>query len=122
MNCQEIKKLIPIYLDGELQHQESHSVREHLTGCPACQKELEAFEASWAMLGEAEDIEPQPGFVGRFWTRLALEQSWCEKVLGGLRENVRKKSLAPALVTACVVMIVGSLALRNYFQAQQTNL
>ncbi len=121
MDCRAIKKMIPIYLDGELQPQENQSVKDHLAGCPACQRELEAFNESWDMLGELGDIEPQPGFVGRFWTRLSCEQSWQERFWQGLSESFSKRRLVPALATACVVVIVGSFALRNYFQVRQTN-
>lgn len=121
MDCQEIKKLIPVYLDKELEPQESQQVREHLSGCPACQKELEAFEESWAMLGELDEVRPEPGFVGRFWTRLALEQSWQERISEAVRNGLFQKRLIPALATACIVVIVGSFALNNYFRIQNTD-
>lgn len=121
MDCQEIKKLIPVYLDKELEPQESQQVREHLSGCPVCQKELEAFEESWAMLGELDEVRPEPGFVGRFWTRLALEQSWQERISEAVRNGLFQKRLVPALATACIVVIVGSFALNNYFRIQNTD-
>ncbi|MCK5013849.1 MAG: zf-HC2 domain-containing protein [Candidatus Omnitrophica bacterium] len=121
MDCQGIRKLIPIYLDKELEPQESQQVREHLSGCPECQKEFGAFEESWAMLGELSDIRPEPGFVGRFWTRLALEQSWKEKVLGAVSNGLIKRRLVPVLVTACIVVITGSFVLHNYFRIQTTD-
>ncbi|MCK5081630.1 MAG: zf-HC2 domain-containing protein [Candidatus Omnitrophica bacterium] len=121
MDCQEIKKLIPVYLDKELEPQESQQVREHLSGCPSCQKELEAFEESWAMLGELDEVRPEPGFVGRFWTRLALEQSWQERISEAVRNGLFQKRLVPALAMACIVVIVGSFALNNYFRIQNTD-
>lgn len=121
MDCREIKKLIPIYLDKELEPSESHEVREHLSACPACQKEFEAFEASWAMLGELDEIHPQPGFVGRFWTKLAQEQSWYEKIFEAVGNSFVKQRLVPVLVTACLVIIVGSFSLYNYWQIQKTD-
>ena len=121
MDCQEIKKLIPIYLDKELEAKERQQVMEHLSVCPACQKEFEAFEKSWAMLGELDDIRPEPGFVGRFWTRLALEQSWQGKVSEAVKNGLFKRRLVPALVTACIVVIMGSFVLHDYFQIQSTD-
>ena len=94
---------------------------EHLSECTVCQKEFKAFEESWAMLGELDEIRPEPGFVGRFWTGLSLEQSWQEKVSEAIRNGLFKRRLAPVLATACIVMIVGSVALRSYFQIRNTN-
>lgn len=120
MDCQKIKKLIPIYLDKELEPQESQVVKDHLADCQACQKELEAYEQSWAMLGEVEEIQPNPGFIGRFWTHLSLDQSWHEKLFGGIKESLGKRRLVPALVMACVIVVIGSFSMNNYFQAQRT--
>lgn len=121
MDCQEIKKLIPIYLDKELEPKESQQVKEHLSACSACQKEFEAFAESWAMLGELDEIRPQPGFVGRFWTKLAEEQSWQERILEVVKGGLLKQRLVPVLVTACLVVIVGSFSLYHYWQIQGTN-
>lgn len=121
MDCKDIKTLIPVYLDNELEPQESQLVRNHLADCPHCQNEFEAYERSWAMLGEIEDIQPEPGFIGRFWTRLSLEQSWHEKLIGAVQENLLKNQLIPALATACIIVVMGSFALNNYFQTQKTN-
>ncbi len=120
MNCQEVKKLMPVYLDKELEPQESQLVKDHLAGCPACQNELEIFERSWAMLDTLEDLPPDPGFVGRFWTRLSTEQSWHEKWLEGIQEKWLNKQLVPVLVTACVFVIVGSFVMNNYIHMQRT--
>jgi predicted anti-sigma-YlaC factor YlaD len=124
MDCREIIKLIPAYLDGELGLQEGRSVKDHLDGCPACRKELEAFERSWAVLSEADEISPQPGYVGRFWAKLALEQPWYGKVLqkltvAGARRAFRQ--FAPTLLTICVVTIVVGFAARRYLHIQTTN-
>lgn len=121
MICRKIKKLIPVYLDGELGPQENRLVRDHLAGCPACREELEAFKDSWAMLGELDGIEPQPGFVGRFWTKLSLEQSWHERVLRWARENLVQKRLVPAFAAVCFIMAAGVFAGHNYLRIQDTN-
>ncbi|MBN1869101.1 MAG: zf-HC2 domain-containing protein [Candidatus Omnitrophica bacterium] len=121
MDCQKIKKLIPIYLDKELEPKEMQAVREHLAACLACQKELKAFEESWAMLGDLNDIHPKPGFVGRFWKKMALEQSWQEKIIEAMKNSFFKKPLIPALVTACMIVIAGSFVFYNYSQMRGTN-
>jgi len=106
MDCHAIEKLIPLYLDEELDSQEYQFVKGHLAGCPICQKELQAFEKSWAMLDDLEGIEPQPDFVGRFWTRLSLEKSWVEQARERIDELLFNKRLLPALATICTVIII----------------
>jgi len=120
MSCEKIKTMIPLFLDGELDVKESQQVREHLPGCAACQKELKAYEQSWAMLDHVEDIQPKPGYVSRFWTMVSKEQSSGERILQGIKESLLKRPLAPAFVTACVIVSVGLFALRNYLQIQDT--
>jgi hypothetical protein len=121
MDCREIKRLIPIYSDGESEPKESQAVKDHLTGCLTCQKELEAFEQSWAMLGEIEDVQPNPGYVGRFWTRLVLERSWHERILEGVKDGLFKKRLVPAFVAACVMVTAGFFSMHNYLQVREAD-
>ena len=121
MDCHAIEKLIPLYIDEELDSQEYQSVKAHLAGCPICQKELQAFEKSWAMLDDLEGIEPEPGFVGRFWTRLSLEQSWHEQFWNRIRELLFNKRLMPALATICTIIIIGTFTLHNYLQIRGTD-
>jgi len=121
MECHEIQKLIPLYQDEELESQEHQLVKGHLAGCLSCQKEFQALEQSWAMLGELEEIEPQPGFVGQFWTDLSLQETWSEKFRRQIQDIMPNRQLMPALATACVVMVVGFLTFHNYQQIKGTD-
>lgn len=121
MNCERIKTLIPAYMDEELQPNEMNEVREHLSVCAACQKEFEAFQESWSILGELDEIQPEPGFIGRFWTKLSFEQSWQEKVKGAMENMFSGRRLVPVLATLCVMIMAGSFAGRHYVQQQKTN-
>ncbi|OGX37716.1 MAG: hypothetical protein A3G91_01930 [Omnitrophica WOR_2 bacterium RIFCSPLOWO2_12_FULL_50_9] len=122
MRCVEIKKLIPVYLDGESDPQETMAVKEHLASCAACQKELHALERSWKMLGEWQNIEPSPGYVSRFWTRVSLQRPWRERVARGIQESLeglRRKRLAPVFAAVCVLVFTGIFSLRNYWQMRE---
>lgn len=44
MNCEEFKKGIDEYLDGELKEKESSEFERHLESCQRCRKELMSFE------------------------------------------------------------------------------
>ena len=122
MNCQEIKKLIPLFLEDGLDASEVQLVRGHLSTCLDCQKEKELYERSWDVLEKWEDIELTPGFVSRFWTELSVRTPWHEKVMVACKESLSSKRFAPALVTLSIVIIVGILSFRNYsFNVQETN-
>ena len=121
MKCLEIKKLIPDYLENELQPKERQIVARHLEGCSGCQKELEAFEKSWAFLAQWESVPPQPDYISRFWTEVSLRQPWHRKVLETFKNYVpRNRFLMPSLATVCLILIMGLFAVRNYFSIQNS--
>ena len=119
MDCKEIKKYLSDFLEGELQHMQSQSVRKHIEACESCRRELELYEKSWELLRAWEDEEPEAGFVGRFWTRLAKETTWHERIADGLKKVSLRSRLAPALVMVCTVILVGSLIVSNYLNRQE---
>ena len=122
MSCTEIKKLIPVYLDGELGQEETLLVKEHIASCAACQKELHALERSWKMLGEWKNIDPAPGYVSRLWTKVSIQRPWHEEAaqkVGEALDRLRRRRLAPVYVAVCVLLITGGFSLRNYWQMRE---
>ena len=80
-DCQVVKGKLGRFLDGELQLQESSTVRAHIEGCPGCQQELKTLQALSASL-DAVSVPPVPasavdiimaqvrqegGGIGRSW-------------------------------------------------------
>ncbi len=121
MDCQKIQKLIPLYLDANLEDRESQTVREHLKDCPHCQNELDLFEKSWDLLSKWEDVEPDPGYTSRFWTRLSSERAWHEQLLVNFKEFFAMKKRPLAWATASVAAIVCALTFSNYLMTFKTN-
>lgn len=111
MTCKTIRKFISLYLDNQLESKELEQVRQHTTGCADCQKELAAYEQSWQLLSEYKDIQPQPNFMGRFWTRVAAQKTWQEKFLEQWNFGVWQKSWAYVRVGLCLAVLVGSVVL-----------
>lgn len=123
MRCDQARKIIPVYMDGELGREEAMLVKEHIASCAACQKERHALERSWKMLEEWKDIEPAPGYVSRFWTKVALQRPWHEEVgqrIGETLDGLRRRRLVPVYAAVCVLLITGILSLRNYWQMRET--
>jgi len=114
MDCQKIQKLIPLYLDSDLEDRQLQTIKEHLKECPHCQRERDFFEKSWDLLSEWEDIEPNPGYKFRFWTRLSSERAWYEQPLLNIKEFFATKKRLLTWATVSVVIIVCVLTFSNY--------
>jgi hypothetical protein len=55
---------------GELAQRETERVREHLSACPGCARELAELEELYKKLDRMEDIQPSPGFEAQFWRKV----------------------------------------------------
>ena len=121
MDCVNFKKLIPAYSDSELPAETTESVKKHLKGCSACSKELALIKDTWEMLADFEEIEPQPGYVGRFWTKLSLKKTWGEQFWAGLEIEFHKRKWMPAMAAICIVAMVGALSVNHFLQLQKTD-
>lgn len=121
MDCQKIQKLIPLYLDVKLEDREFQTVREHLKDCTHCQKERDLFKKSWDLLSTWEDVEPDTGYISRFWTRLSSERTWYEQFLLNFKEffAVKKRPLAWVMVSMAIIVCV--LTFSNYLMEIKTN-
>ena len=68
---------ISLWLDEELSAPEVAELEAHLAGCPACQQTHQTMQRVDTLLhsGSKVLIAPAPGFVQRFETRLAQQQT-----------------------------------------------
>ncbi len=115
MDCREIKPLLSEYQEGSLSEALQASVKAHLDGCPLCREELQLFENAWDMLREVPEIEPQPGYVGRFWARVAERESRPQPLTEGLQALWGSLWNVPALAAICVVLVIGLFSIRNVY-------
>lgn len=110
MNRDEIRQLLPLYIEGELEPSLMEEVKGVLSQDFELQKEASALQQSWEMLDEWEGIEPKANYVSRFWTRLSSEESWLDK----FKRVMDMKRLVPTLATACIVILVAAVVLQQY--------
>lgn len=123
MRCNKFKKLIPDFLENQLNPRIHREVFEHLQVCEACAKEKELYEKSWQLAGELEEIDPEPGFKMRFWNRLVREsKSKTRPILDvyGLLGLLRNWRVVAA--TVATIIIVVAVALPNYLQFRSADL
>ncbi len=59
MNCESVRRDIPLFLYGELSVEGEQALQDHLDGCAECRKALEAEKALHEILDQRE-IEPSP--------------------------------------------------------------
>ena len=116
MDCQEIKKQIPIYLDQELETAKHREVETHLLGCPDCRREARAIEQSWDLLGKIEALEPDPNYIARFWRSVDAQMPWHAKIFKNVQSIFLQRRWVPALAGTVIVVLVSTLATVQYLQ------
>lgn len=119
MDCKHIKNQISAYLDNELQPKEREQVKNHLNLCSDCCREFELMEKNWKMLKNLDMVEPSQNYISRFWSELSSRQTWYQKAVDVVKNIIFARRLV--FVYALICVVIGALALRNYFQVQQTN-
>jgi anti-sigma factor RsiW len=107
MKCSDIRNLLSLYLDDALDEPERGRVAAHLAGCADCRREAEILSKSWEMLGELDEIEPNPFYVSRFYARLAERRPWYAPWVDALRSLSARRRLLPALAAVCLVAVIG---------------
>lgn len=122
MECPEIIKLIPLFLDDAVEGDQRTDIQVHLSSCPNCQNELRAFRRSWDALKQGPVLEPDPDYVSRFWTNLSARTPLHRKAWGLLDRFVLVPRLVPVWATAFVLIVVSVFVVRNYSQIQETEM
>ncbi len=102
MGCGRIRRELAAYVQGDLKVDRRDGIERHLEDCAGCRREAEMLRRSWSLLDAWTVGEPEPGYVSRFWKRMAAE--------AGTRPSasVRREfwpRLAGVLVLTCVVAI-----------------
>jgi len=59
MDCRAAVRLIPAFLDGELQPAKRALLSDHLASCDSCRAEMAAMNRAMDVLGEVRSVEPE---------------------------------------------------------------
>ncbi len=113
MKKSEIRKLIPLYLEGELSESEAQIVKEAITSDPILQKEAHELQRTWNLLCEVDEIEPQDDYVSHFWTELSQRESFKYRFSMFFKRHTLAKKFIPAFFMLAVVVLVGVFTLRG---------
>ncbi|MBL7130254.1 MAG: zf-HC2 domain-containing protein [Candidatus Omnitrophica bacterium] len=120
MKCHKIRELIPEFLEGHLDPRENKEMLKHLKICEHCTKEKMLLEETWRLIGEWQDIEPEPYFKTRFWNRLVTEKTEVQAPSINIFGLAKRWSVA--LATATIIIIAVSFILPRYFQTKSTEM
>jgi predicted anti-sigma-YlaC factor YlaD len=116
MECHEIKKLIPVFLDHELSDADDQQVKAHLLNCPDCQREARAIEKSWDLLGELKAVEPDPNYMARFWQSVDVQMPWYSKIYENVQAVFLQRHWVPAMAGAVIVVMISTIATMQYLK------
>jgi anti-sigma factor RsiW len=104
MKCRSVQKNLSAYQDRELEPKEQEQVRSHLLSCRACREQFAELERVWKIVGQFEEIPPDPWFYRR--------------IVGKIKEP-RERSLLPgvqwvfqmlrASAIASIILLIGIL-------------
>ncbi|MFW6022321.1 MAG: DUF4349 domain-containing protein [Halanaerobiaceae bacterium] len=63
MKHENIRELLPLYIDNELSTEEKNLIKEHLKNCSQCQKELKKYQENSALLSSMKKIQAPSNFA-----------------------------------------------------------
>jgi hypothetical protein len=110
MNCQTCHVELPEFLLNPAAA--SADVLTHLSSCPACRKEFDSVQATFALLDIWQTPEPSPYFDQKLAARIREEQAmppagWFERLQNRFLFNTGSQ-FRPALVgTMALILLVG---------------
>ena len=107
MRCNQIKKNLSAYIDGELRALAGWRIKKHLAACPECRREWIKLKQIHEMSKLVLSNQPEPGFYGRLRERLARQ----ERISMSKRDSLRRMWTAlpfpcKAAIFAGVVSII----------------
>lgn len=109
MNCNDIKDMLPLYIDEELDDKEKKLVEEHIEKCENCRKEFEEYKKIIYMLQNMFEEEPPKGYCKRLHEKLL-------KVKIQKKVNTRNIWVKYGSIAAVFVLVVSAIYLSLDFR------
>ncbi len=104
MSCRYVQKKLSAYQDRELRPQEQEEISRHLLSCRVCREQYAELERVWKIVGQLEEIHPDPWFYGQVLRKIKEPSE--RRLLPSL-QRVFRFSLAPVVVS--IILIIGLL-------------
>jgi hypothetical protein len=110
MKCEDLKNIIPEYLEGDLDQFDMDEISSHLFSCTNCRKEVELYEKTWMSLDNWEEISPSSGFQAAVMQEIRKEHKQNRKSLIDIIMSMFRFHV-PAW--AAVLMIISGIFVNN---------
>lgn len=110
MNCTDVKRKIPMWLDSELADNLQIGLKAHIDGCVSCKKEAEHFRTFRNLLTKsAPQVEPSPNFEARFWAKVTARQKEPKviRIFQDIVSFIPVPNLAQAAAVMLIVVLIG---------------
>ena len=122
MDTNDIKELLPDYLDGTLSDKERKMVEDHLESSSELREELEGLRVLLQVMGEDKIAVPTTRLRTNFEQALELEKSSMGKVVS-METGKSKSNWASNLlkVAASIALLVASFQMGGVFQQQKSD-
>jgi len=109
MNCRDIEKNLPAYLEDLLPEEEKVMVREHLASCRKCGKALEDLKSMDTLLQNLEEVAPPPWLKQKIMAQVREEaqpeKGFFHKLFTPLRFKIPLQAVAMLLITVLAVYL-----------------
>ena len=102
MNCKELRKILPSYIEGETETEQNMLITDHIEICPECSLIYKQLSDSLALLQYKKDIDEQAFYYTRLKQKM-LNKSNKEPLLNNL---LLKRILQPAVYLASLIIAV----------------
>nr|WP_312579012.1 DUF4349 domain-containing protein [Sedimentibacter sp.] len=108
MNCNEIKEMLSLYIDDELDNKNKKIVEEHVENCEDCRNELEQYKKMIYMLQNLIEEEPPKGYCKRLHEKL-LKTKQQKKI------SARSRWIKYGSIAAAFVLVVSAIYISSNF-------
>ncbi|HLV09351.1 MAG TPA: DUF4349 domain-containing protein [Halanaerobiales bacterium] len=112
MKHEEIKKLLPLYVDNGLSDTKKSLVEKHLESCPECQRLLKEYQNNHALLSSVDDLEVPDNFynetlekIRREYTDMRKERDDNQSIWEKLRKAFTSRVQIPAGIIAAAILL-----------------
>ncbi len=109
MECGQIQKRMPAYVDGMDSPEERAFIERHLATCIPCRNALEEYQKAREVLKGLEEVDPPPGF-----TQKIMAQVREEKERGGIFKKLFYPLHVKVPIQAVATIVIAVLAIQIY--------
>lgn len=116
MKCNEIRELLSLYIDQELEKSQIKAVEEHLAVCASCNKEYTELLEMVTLLREIDDVPVPDGFESRWKNALREEIANKEHEINHpvSKKDSAKKIKWRVFTSLAAVLAVGVISVSVY--------